>query len=131
MVEEAGLVDKISVDSAGTSSYHVGEIAHSGTLLTLKKNNINYNGRARQFTLNDFDQFDYILAMDKSNLRDIRNLMPANTNAKVALFLDYADGISIREVPDPYYDGRFDEVYDLVYAASQGLLRTIRDSHNF
>ena len=130
MVNEADLSGKIHVDSAGTAGYHVGETAHRGTLKTLKKHSIPYNGRARQLHHQDFDKFDYILAMDESNLASIRSSLPSNSQATVRLFLDYADGVSTREVPDPYYNGRFDEVYDLVLAGSKGLLEAIRKDHN-
>ncbi len=129
-VKDAGLQHAIRIDSAGTSRYHIGETAHSGTLRTLQKHNIPYDGRARQLQTTDFTQFDYILAMDRSNLEDIEAKMPPNSSAKIALFLAYAPQLATREVPDPYYDGRFDEVYELVKAASTGLLQAIRAEHN-
>ena len=130
MVEKAGLSNKIKIDSAGTAAYHIGETAHRGTLKTLQKHGINYNGRARQLQFQDFEKYDYILAMDEDNLASIRAKMPPNSQAIVRLFLDYADGVKTREVPDPYYNGRFDEVYDLVQAGSTGLLDSIRKAHN-
>lgn len=130
LVTEAGLSDKINIDSAGTSDYHVGETAHHGTLRTLKKHNIDYSGHARQLTRADFQNYDYILAMDTSNLRSIRSVIPAESNAKVALLLDYAQRTSIRDVPDPYYTGEFDKVYDLVEDACQHLLLSIRQTHS-
>jgi protein-tyrosine phosphatase len=129
MVNNAALADKISVDSAGTGDWHVGEEPHKGTLAIFCKHNIAYNGVARQLTHEDFARFDYIIAMDRSNLRTIRNQMPFDCNATIALLLDYAPTLSTRDVPDPYYDGRFDEVYDLVSAGCQGLLAAIRHSH--
>lgn len=131
LVYEAGLSDKIHVDSAGTSSYHIGETAHSGTLRTLKKHNIDYKGLARQLTQEDFHRFNYILAMDTSNLRSIRSIMPADNTAHIALLLDYAQHTSIRDVPDPYYTGEFDKVYDLVDNACRHLLAMIRQTHSF
>jgi len=130
MVAEAGLSAQIHVDSAGTAGYHVGETAHSGTLKTLKKHGINYTSRSRQLHHQDFDKFDYILAMDEDNLASIRSSLASNNQATVRLFLDYADGQKTREVPDPYYNGRFDEVYDLVLAGSKGLLEAIRKEYN-
>ncbi|PJF44915.1 MAG: low molecular weight phosphotyrosine protein phosphatase [Phototrophicales bacterium] len=129
MVKEAGLEHAIMVDSAGTSRYHIGEPAHSGTLRTLQKHNIKYDGRARQLQTKDFKEFDYILAMDYSNLEDIEARMPSDSKAKVKLFLDYAPQLTTREVPDPYYNGRFEDVYELVKAASAGLLQAIREEH--
>lgn len=130
LVNQAGLQDKISVDSAGTGGWHVGERAHSGTLKELAKNNIPYNGRARQFSRVDFENFDYIMAMDSDNLANIRAKQPQDAQAEVRLFLDYAESIDETEVPDPYYEGGFDHVYALVENASRGLLKEIRQKHN-
>lgn len=133
MVKEAGLADKIQVDSAGTSGWHVGEIAHRGTLNVMKKHDIPYNGRARQFISKDSERFNYILAMDRSNLADIKRLIGDTTDAEVAMFLSYANkagSTNTVEVPDPYYDGRFDEVYELVEKGSKALLDHIRKTHD-
>jgi len=126
LVDEAGLSDRIEVDSAGTSSWHIGESAHRGTRNVLRQHGIAYDGRARQITPRDFDQFDYILAMDDANLADLRAMLPNGSQAVVRRFLDFADGITTREVPDPYYDGRFEEVYKLVRQGAEGLLAHIR-----
>lgn len=126
LVDEAGLSDEIIIDSAGTGSWHVGERAHRGTLAVLRKHSIEYNGRARQIDRRDFDQFDYILTMDNENLADVRRMIPDSSKAIVARFLDFADDVPVREVPDPYFDGRFDAVYDLVRRGAEGLLAHIR-----
>ncbi len=133
MVKDAGLDDKIIVDSAGTSRYHIGEKAHAGTLKILKEHGIDFRGRARQLTTNDLRLFDYVLAMDQSNLSNIQAMTVADDEkASVSLFLQYAydEGlVSVLEVPDPYYNNRFDAVYDLVHKGSQALLKHIRDEH--
>lgn len=129
MVKEAGLSDQISVDSAGTSRYHVGEAPHRGTQAVLRKHDIPYNGRARQFVRNDLTEFDYVLAMDNSNMYDIDAKVNDSTTAEVAMFLSYAYDrgmVDILEVPDPWYDGRFDETYDLVTKGCRALLDTIQ-----
>ena len=128
LVRQAGLDDQIEVDSAGTADYHVGRPAHSGTLRVLEKNGIFYNGRARHLTRDDLRQFDYILAMDNDNLDDIQAL--GETDATVARLLDFAAEQPKREVPDPYYNGRFEEIYPLVMAGAQGLLARIQKDHN-
>ena len=130
MVKQAGLSDKIIVDSAGTSSYHEGQMAHGGTRKVLKKNDIPYDGRSRGLAKSDFANFDYILAMDESNLQDIQSRKPADSQATIRLFLDYAEGVDVREVPDPYYTGGFDYVFGLVNAGCEGLLQAIRTEHN-
>ena len=84
--------------------------------------------RARQFNAADFENFDYILAMDQANLDDIQALAPAAHSARVALFLDYASHFDEREVPDPYYGGDdgFEHVLDLIEDAAKGLLDELR-----
>jgi protein-tyrosine phosphatase len=131
MVDQAGLGSKFMIDSAGIGSWHVGEPAHLGTLKVLHEHGIPYNGRARQFSRRDLDSFDHVLAMDRSNLDDIRHLMNGSHSANVGLFLQcaYETGTVDRdEVPDPYQDGRFELVYDLVTKGSAALLDHIRTS---
>ena len=133
LVNQAGLGDKIHVDSAGTGGWHVGEQAHHGTRKILKKHDIPYEGRARQFIQDDLDTFTYVLAMDNSNLSNIQRLAPQNPSAEINLFLHYAkqaNTVDVTEVPDPYYTGGFDYVYDLVNAGCQALLDHIRKEHN-
>lgn len=129
LINQANLSDHILVDSAGTAGYHAGERAHGGTLKVLQKHHIAYDGRSRQLSRIDFDQYDYILAMDESNYGFILDLKPEHYQGTIKLFLDYATGVSEREVPDPYYTGGFDHVYDLIENASRGLLSSIRQEH--
>lgn len=137
LVQAAGLSDKISVDSAGTGSWHVGETADRRTLAVLKKHKIPYDGRARQLQRIDLDRFDYVLAMDADNLQGIRYMAgsPKEGQAfpEIALFLSYANAAQLlteTEVPDPYYNNKFDEVYALVSVGSQALLDHIRKTHD-
>lgn len=132
-IEQAGLSDKIMVDSAGTGSWHVGKQAHVGTRNVLAKHHIPYDGRARQFARRDLSDFDYILAMDSSNLMNIRHYAGGEADGEIALFLSYAKsaGTVDREtVPDPYYDDRFDYVYELVDKGCDALLAHIREVHS-
>ena len=129
LVDEAGLGDDISVDSAGTGSWHIGERAHRGTRSVLQKHGIAYDGRARQITRADFDRFDYILALDDSNLYDLERMIPDDSDVVLRRFLDFADDVREKEVPDPYYSGRFDAVYALVEHGAQALLDHIRAEH--
>ena len=132
-VKEAGLENEIMVDSAGTGSWHAGEKAHEGTLKVLKKNNVPYDGRARSFVQRDLSDFDYILAMDTENFGKIKRVAGGQSDGEIALFLSYANAAGttdVKEVPDPYYDGRFDYVYTLVEKGSRALLDHIRTKHN-
>ncbi len=125
MVEKEGLAGEITVDSVGTGSWHVGANAHRGTLQVLRTHGIDFAHRARQIDRSDLENADYLIAMDRSNLDDIRRLGP--THAETGLLLDYAPGIRERDVPDPYYTGGFDHVYELVRAGCRGLLDHIRE----
>lgn len=124
MVQKAGLDEEIEVDSAGTSSWHVGEYPHPGTDAILHQHGIRNNHRSRQINQNDLRDADYLIAMDRENLEGIRRLGP--TNAEVTLLLDYAPNVEEISVPDPYYGGGFDYVYELVEAGSRALLDHIR-----
>jgi protein-tyrosine phosphatase len=147
IVGQAGLADQFKIDSAGTGSWHAGERAHSGTLTVLRKNNIPYDGRARQFDYADLNNFDYILAMDRENLSNILRLVNRGERSaqdkmdrlygsahrpEITLFLSYANQagtVNTTEVPDPYYDGRYELVYDLVTKGCDALLNSIRQKH--
>jgi protein-tyrosine phosphatase len=126
MVAEVGLEDKIAVDSAGTGSWHVGEHAHQGTRRVLRQHGIAYNGRARQVTSADMqDKNSYIIAMDGSNIRDIEQRF--GSHPRLYRLLDFASETNEQDVPDPYYTGNFEYVYQLVKDGCKGLLQTIRE----
>lgn len=127
-VREAGLEEKIESDSAGTGHWHIGEPPHHGTRRILAENQIPYNGRARLLSPQDFDRFDYILAMDKQNLHNIQSA--GSGRAKIGLLMDYAPEVGSEEVPDPYYDDTHPAVYELVLKGTEGLLEEIRREHN-
>lgn len=131
-VKEAGLDRSISVDSAGTGNWHVGDPPHSDTLAVLRKHGIAADGmRARQLKPADLGEFDYLIVMDGSNLRDVEALARRNGgsgNTRIVRLLDYADpavALGEEDVPDPYYGGGFDHVYRLVESGCAGLLGEI------
>jgi len=129
MVKEAGLIRDVEVDSAGTHAYHVGESpdTRSSQCAIGRGFDLSYI-RARRVEVSDFDYFDYVLAMDKDNLAILESMSPKQHKEKINLFLDFAQDRSESEVPDPYYGGAhgFDHVFDLVEAASKGLLADIQ-----
>ncbi|WP_040951311.1 low molecular weight protein-tyrosine-phosphatase [Gorillibacterium massiliense] len=126
-ITEADLDDRIRVDSAGTGNWHVGHPPHKGTRDILKKNNVSDSGIfARQVQENDFRDQHYIVAMDAANLADLRRIAPASHQAEVSLLMDYVSGKAGAEVPDPYYTGNFQEVYEMVDAGCDALLAHIR-----
>jgi protein-tyrosine phosphatase len=124
MVIEAGLEDKITVDSAGTGSWHVGEQAHQGTRQVLKQHGIPYNGRARQVTAADMQaENSYIIAMDGSNMAELQRRF--GRPPRLHRLLDFASQTNEQDVPDPYYTGNFEYVYQLVQDGCKGLLKSI------
>ena len=126
LVEDAGLQGSIEVDSAGTAGW-VDSPAHAGTLDLLKRNGIAYSGLGRNIVPEDLDEFDYVITMDEQNLRDVRALGVGS--ALVAPLMSFAPGSKARDVPDPYFDNRFDAVYSLVHAGAKGLLEHVRKEH--
>ena len=124
MVEDAGLQNTIEVDSAGTGSWHVGETAHPGTIRVLADNGINYRGRARVVNKQDVvDPNSYVIAVDASTMHELQRRFGDFPN--LYLLLDFAENTSERDVPDPYYEGNFEYVYELVEDASRGLLAAV------
>lgn len=128
-VNEAGLADRIDVDSAGTHAYHIGESPDRRAKAAAERRGISLAEiRARRVTNDDFEIFDYIIAMDEDNQERLLERVPDEHRSKVQLFLSYAS-VSETEVPDPYYGGAagFERVLDLIEAASRGLLETLSD----
>ena len=129
LVIDAGIGDKIFVDSAGTGAWHVDQAPDRRSQEAARKRGIDLSAqRARQVTTDDFKNFDYVLAMDTANLRILSELCPSDLVSSISLFLDYAPSLKRREVPDPYHGGGrgFEVVLDLIEAASNGLLSHIR-----
>lgn len=130
LIEKEGLGDRIHCDSAGTSSYHIGSPPDSRMSAAAARRGIQLKGQARQFITEDFEEFDLILAMDKSNYDDILSLDRAGKyRDKVRLMCDYARHHREKEVPDPYYGGRegFDRVIELLLDACGGLLEEVKE----
>lgn len=121
-INERGLSQKIVVDSAGTGDWHIGKEPHEGTRRILDQYGISYaNMAARQVSSEDFHNFDYIVCMDKSNGANVRKV-PGGEEAELLFFMDLLPEEELREVPDPYYTGNFEQVYDLINAGCEVLL---------
>jgi protein-tyrosine phosphatase len=132
LVTEANLQDSIELDSAGTGGWHVGSAPDARASATARGRGIVLQGSARQVRDEDFFDFDLLLAMDSENMRELRARAPGeNERAKVKLLRDFdpaSSGTADLDVPDPYYGapGGFEEVFDLVHGACEGLLERIR-----
>jgi len=132
LIEGHGLGDHIAIDSAGTAAYHVGHPPDGRSQAAARLRGVDLSiQRARQVSKADFDQFDYVLAMDTENLANLLAICPPDKAHKVRLLLDFAADGTGNNVPDPYYgegDG-FEVVLDMIEEASQGLLDDIRNKH--
>jgi protein-tyrosine phosphatase len=129
LVQEAQLMDRIQIDSAGTHAYHVGEPPDARASEAASRRGIDLGRqRARRVDPADFGSFDYVVAMDRSNLEDLHSICPDVHREKLFLLLDFAQHLSQQDVPDPYYGGTqgFERVLDLVEEGARGLLDDIR-----
>jgi len=126
-VNEGGLGDQILADSAGTHAYHVGSPPDHRACAAAERRGISLAElRARRVTDSDFEEFDFIIAMDEDNRQRLLEQAPEAHQSKVSLFLSFTSADET-EVPDPYYGGSagFERVLDLVEEASRGLLKTL------
>ncbi|MEH6944308.1 low molecular weight protein-tyrosine-phosphatase [Bacillus sp. JJ722] len=127
LVKREGLDDRITIDSAGTGDWHIGHQPHQGTRDLLDRKEISYEGmKARQMVTEDYDTYQYIIAMDTSNIENMKQWQEGNTEAYVGRLLDLVPDVQNKDVPDPYFTGNFDEVYDLVNKGCQALLQKIK-----
>ncbi len=127
-VLEAGLQERVRVDSAGTGDWHIGHPPDARSQTAAAQRGYDMSAlRARQVRARDFQDFDLLLAMDENNLRDLQRLAPPEHRHKLRMFMDFAD-LEERSVPDPYYGETqdFQRVLDLVETAADGLLRHLR-----
>ena len=129
LIAARGIAGRFDIDSAGTSTEHLGEFAHPETRAEAARRGINLTHRARQVTHADFARFDHLVAMDRRNHRDLLRLAhTADDRAKVTLFRAYEPNADHEDVPDPWYTGEFARVYDICVRASVGLLAAIDEA---
>jgi len=128
-VIDAGLDDRIHVDSAGTHAYHSGEGPDRRARAAAERRGFSLEGlQARRVTSTDFERFNYIVAMDEDNLSALFAAADEQYHSKVSLLLEFSTAMPESEVPDPYYGGSagFERVLDLVEEASNALLDVLR-----
>lgn len=116
---------RLEVDSAGTTAYHVGEPPDQRSQAHALRRGYDLSAqRARQVEEADFRRFDWILAMDRGHLMELRDRAPVLVHDRIRLLLDFAPGLAGRDVPDPYYGGAagFEQVLDLVEEGCRGFL---------
>ena len=127
-VAEAGLAERIIIDSAGTHGYHAGEAPDPRTRAAAARRGYDLSMlRARQFEREDFSRFDLVLAMDDENHAFLAQLCQPSHGHKLRMMMDYAGRFRERAVPDPYYGGPrgFERVIDMLEDAAQGLLQEL------
>lgn len=131
LVSDAGLADRFRIESAGTGAWHVGERPDARATMVAQQHGVVLGSRARKITDADVREFDYVIAMDRENLRNVQRMVDAaGSDAHVHLLREFdplADGEG-DEVPDPYYGGAsgFENVYEMVQRSCEVLLDRIR-----
>jgi protein-tyrosine phosphatase len=127
---DAGLLDRLTIDSAGTNNYHPGEPPDARSQHHARRRGYDISMlRARAVQDEDFARFDLLLAMDAMNYSTLMHRAPAEAREKIRRFMEFAPQLNVREVPDPYDGdkGDFEYVLDLVEAASEGLVVHVRE----
>ncbi|KYG82888.1 low molecular weight protein-tyrosine-phosphatase [Roseivirga echinicomitans] len=132
-VEDKGLEAHFFIDSCGTSNYHIGEQPDRRTVKNALANGINLNHHGRQFTVQDFDDFDYIVAMDSSNVVNIERIRPVGNNKQIRLMRSFDETALNKNVPDPYYGGDkgFQEVFHIVDRSVEALIEFLTKENEF
>lgn len=126
IVKKAGLDNEIYVASSATSTEEIGNDIHYGTKSVLSEHNIPLEKRqAVKFTYDDYKNYDLILLMDKNNLRNIRYIVPDDTDNKIKLLLEFAGKNS--SIADPWYTGEFETTYKDVKLGCDSLLKYIKE----
>ena len=128
LVDEKGESNNYFIDSAGTSAYHVGDRADARMRSHAKKRGIELTSISRQYILEDFDHFDYIIAMDQENMYALKNLARDKSDLdKLHFMTDFSKKYNYNHIPDPYYGGDqgFELVLDLLEDSSEGFYQYI------
>lgn len=130
--EKAGLLDRLTIDSAGTLGYHAGSPPDTRAQNAARAQGVDISGQqSRKVTDDDFEAFDYILVMDRENYSELIERCPEHLKDRIELFLSYAPGMPLKEMPDPYigHASQFDTCYAAAMDAADGLLEAIKTKH--
>ena len=129
LVREENLEHLFEIDSAGTHAYHIGEPPDERARAACARRGFDINPlRGRKAVAEDIQKFDYVLAMDRENFKDLIDICPPGHETRIRLFMEFAPNRPEDEVPDPYFGGvsGFDRVLDMIEDAARGLLEEIR-----
>lgn len=128
VAEEEGLIDRFEIDSAGLGDWHIGQAPDHRAQKAARSRGVDISDQsARQVVDEDFDRFDLLLVMDRSNYAELKARAPHEARAKIRPFLDFAPHVGTKDVPDPFFGGAegFDRALDLIEAAARGLLASL------
>lgn len=124
MVEKAGIADDFEIASAATSTEEIGNDIYPPAKRILFHKGIKFDSRrARQITRKDYDYYDFIIAMDENNLRNLRKMLGEDTKNKISLMMSYTG--KHRNVADPWYTGDFETTYNDLIEGCEGFLKTV------
>lgn len=131
LLKSNGLASKVFCDSAGTSAYHIGNSPDGRMISTARAHGVELVSKARQVQVDDFYEFDYIIAMDRANFQDLESIMPEDATGVLVMMRDYDPDPQDGDVPDPYYGGQegFEEVFDICMRSCENLMKDIK--HEF
>jgi len=131
IVDNNNCSQNFDIDSAGTHAYHIGNSPDQRAQKAAIDNGVDLSSqRARQVHESDFYYYDYIIAMDSDNLERLKSMCPEESHSKIELMLDYSKEYPGASVPDPYYEGKFDEVFKMVHSACLSFFESIEKKTN-
>lgn len=132
-IQKSGLTEQFKSDSAATSDFHIGELPDERTIRCAARNGLHINHRGRQVNRTDFRDFDYILAMDENNFRNLNNLKVRFKfpDKEIHMMRSFVPGWESLPVPDPYYGGEedFEEVFRILNQAIDSFLTKVKETH--
>lgn len=131
LAEKKGLEKEFRVDSAGIGDWHAGDLPHPGTRRILEDNQIIHRGiTARQVRKEDWNRFDYLIAMDEQTMEDLQRWQNTGGSPFIARLMEYKQGAESLDIPDPYFTGDFHQTYEMVREGCQYLLKELIEKHN-
>jgi protein-tyrosine phosphatase len=128
LVKKNGLEKEYRIDSAATSREEIGNGIHPGSKRKMQQMGIDYtNHRARQITIDDYNDYDLLIGMDRENLYNMQRILGEDIEGKMHLLLEYSKKNTgkTRDIADPWYTGNFDDTYDDIIEGCSGLLKTL------
>jgi protein-tyrosine phosphatase len=126
IVEKNSKSQYFEIDSAGTHAYHIGNSPDQRSQQAAINHGVDLSSqRARHVHESDFYYYDYIIAMDSDNLERLKSIQPSESHSKIELMLNYSKEHYGASVPDPYYEGKFDEVFEMLYSACTSFFESI------